>query len=130
MNKFDFFGFGVPWEDLANYSQAVRAGNLLFVSGQLSHDAEGNFLDGDVATQARNTCANLNTVLTQFGVERDRVVQFDVYLINLRDNFAPAVKECARYFGSHRPASNAFGVVDLALPQQLIEASAIAVLAD
>ena len=130
MNKFDFFGFGVPWEDLANYSQAVRAGNHLFVSGQLSHDAEGNFLEGDVASQARTAFANLDTVLTRFAADRDRVVQIDVFLMNLRDNFEPAMTECARYFGSHRPASNVFGVVDLALPQQLIEVAAIAVLAD
>jgi 2-iminobutanoate/2-iminopropanoate deaminase len=130
MNKFDFFGFGVPWEDLANYSQAVRAGNLLFVSGQLSHDAQGNFLEGDVASQARAAFANLDTVLARFGAARDRVVQIDVFLMDLRANFEPAMAECARYFGSHRPASNVFGVVDLALPQQLIEIAATAALAD
>ena len=129
MSRFEFFGFGVPWEDLANYSQAVRAGDQLFISGQLSHDREGTFLhEGDVEAQADVALANLESILRQFGAERTDVVQVDIYLVDMRANFRPAMGAFQRYFGAHRPASNAFGVVALALPEQLIEVSARAVL--
>ncbi|MGY1607527.1 MULTISPECIES: RidA family protein [unclassified Geodermatophilus] len=130
MGRFETFGFGVPWEDLANYSQAVRAGDRLYVSGQLSHDADGTFLhEGDVEGQTEVTLANLDAVLSRFGAQRTDIVEMNVFLVGLRANFAPAMAVCKRYFGDHRPASNAFGVVELALPEQLIEIAATAVLA-
>ena len=129
MNKFETFGFGVPWEDLANYSQALRAGDLLFISGQLSHDPDGNFLaEGDIAAQTENTLSNLDLVLQRFGAERSHIAEVNIFLMDLRTNFAPAMAECKRYFGDHHPASNAFGVTALALPEQLIEIAATAVL--
>jgi enamine deaminase RidA (YjgF/YER057c/UK114 family) len=130
MGRFEHFGFGVPWEDLANYAQAVRAGDRLYVSGQLSHDPDGKFLhEGDIEGQTEVTLANLDVVLRHFGAERTDVVETNIFLVGLRANFAPAMAVCKRYFGDHRPASNAFGVVELALPEQLIEIAATAVLA-
>ena len=127
--RFEHFGFGVPWEDLANYSQAVRAGDLLFISGQLSHDMDGNFLkERDVEAQADVALANLDLVLRRFGAERMDIAEINVFLIDLRSNFAPAMAACKRYFGEHRPASNVFGVAALALPEQLIEIAATVVL--
>ena len=129
MSRFEHFGFGVPWEDLANYAQAVRAGDQLFISGQLSHDLDGTFRnEGDVEAQADVALANLDSILRHFGAERTDVVQVDIFLVDMRANFQPAMGAFRRYFGTHRPASNAFGVVALALPQQLIEVAARAVL--
>jgi enamine deaminase RidA (YjgF/YER057c/UK114 family) len=129
MSRFEHFGFGVPWEDLNNYSQAVRAGDRLFVSGQVAHDSEGNFLgEGDITVQTEATLANLDRVLQRFGAERSDVVETNIFLVDLRTNFAPAMAVCKRYFGDHRPASNAFGVVALVLEPQLIEISAHALL--
>jgi enamine deaminase RidA (YjgF/YER057c/UK114 family) len=129
MSRFQHFGFGVPWEDQANYSQAVRAGDQLFISGQLSHDLEGNFLhEGDVAAQAEVALANIDVVLRHFGAERTDVVQVDIFVVGMSTNFWPAMAAFRQYFGAHRPASNAWGVVELALPQQLIEVAATAVL--
>jgi 2-iminobutanoate/2-iminopropanoate deaminase len=129
MSDFEYFGFGVPWEDLANYSQAVRAGDQLFISGQLSHDAEGNFLkEGDVEGQADVALANMDVVLRQFGAERTDIVEITIFLVDLRANFQPAMAAFKRYFGAHRPANNTFGVVELALPEQLVEVAARAVL--
>jgi 2-iminobutanoate/2-iminopropanoate deaminase len=129
MSDFEYFGFGVPWEDLANYSQAVRTGDQLFISGQLSHDPEGNFLrEGDVEGQADVALANMDLVLRRFGAERTDIVEVTVFLVDLRSNFGPAMVALKRYFGAHRPANNTLGVVELALPQQLIEVAARAVL--
>ncbi len=129
MSRFEHFGFGVPWEDVANYSQAVRAGDRLFISGQLSHDMEGNFLEkGDVGAQADVTFANMDIVLRRFGAARTDIAEMNIFLIDLRTNFAPTMAACKRYFGDHRPASNVFGVVALALPEQLVEIAATVVL--
>ena len=129
MSKFEHFGFGVPWEDAANYSQAVRAGNLLFISGQLSHDPEGNFLgEGDFNVQAERSFANLDLVLRRFEAERTDIAEVNGYVVDLRTNFDAALAACKRYFGKHRPAMNVLGVEALAFPPQLIEIGATVVL--
>ena len=123
------FGFGVPWEETANYSQAVRAGDLLFVSGQLSHDLDGTFVgEGDIAVQAETTFANLDHVLDAYGARRIDVAEINIFVVDLRGNFAAVGEACRTYFGAYRPAANAFGVVELALPQQLLEIAATVVL--
>ena len=128
--RFEHFGFGVPWEELANYSQAVRAGNMLFVSGQLSHDAEGNFVGaGDFELQAKTAFANLDRVLQRFGAARTDIAEVNLFLVDLRTNFAATGAACRDYFGDHRPANNTFGVAELALPDQLVEIAATVVLA-
>ncbi len=129
--RFEHFGFGVPWEDAAGYSQAVRAGNLLFVSGQLSHTMDGDFMHaGDFEGQLKVTLENLDRVLARFGAERTDVVEINVFALQLRDNFDAAVAGTKDYFGQHRPASNVLGVDALAFPEQLIEVAATVVLPD
>lgn len=128
-NRFETFGFGVPWEDAASYSQALRAGNLLFVSGQLSHDAEGNFLhEGDFEEQTRVTFENLDRVLAKFGAQRSDIVEVNVFVVDLRANFDAVVAGSKRYFEPHRPTSNVIGVDALAFPEQLVEIAATVVL--
>lgn len=129
-SRFEHFGFGVPWEEANAYAQAVRAGDLLFVSGQLSHDEEGNFVGkGDFAVQAETTFANLDRVLRHFEAERSGIVELNIFLVNLRENWSATGDALRRYFGDLRPAANSFGVVELALPEQLIEVAATVVLA-
>jgi enamine deaminase RidA (YjgF/YER057c/UK114 family) len=128
-SRFVHFGFGVPWEDAANYSQAVRAGNLLFISGQLSHTPEGTFLHaGDFEGQATVTLENLDRVLAEFGAERTDIVEVNVFIVDLRAHFDAALAGLKRYFGDHRPANNTIGVDALAFPEQLIEIAATVVL--
>ncbi len=128
---FETFGFGVPWEDAAGYSQAVKAGNLLFISGQLSHDEAGTFLGAnDFDAQVRATFANLDRVLEHFGAERGQIAEVNVFVVDLRTNFDATAAGSKTYFGEHRPASNVFGVEALAFPDQLVEIAATAVLGD
>lgn len=130
-SRFTHFGFGVPWEDAAGYSQAVRAGNLLFISGQLSHAPDGRFLHADdFAGQATVALDNLDRVLRQFGAERSDIVEVNVFIVDIRAHFDAALAGVKRYFGEHRPANNTIGVDGLAFPQQLIEIAATAVLRD
>ncbi|MEU3854961.1 Rid family hydrolase [Streptomyces sp. NPDC029554] len=120
------FNFGVPWESLYGYSQALRVHDTVYISGQLSHDEDGNFVGaGDFELQVKTTLANLDTVLAHFGAERSHVVQTTVLVRNLRENFAATARLHSDYFGQHRPTSTVTGVPDLALPEQLVEIGAL-----
>ena len=126
---FTTFVFDVPWEQGFGYSQALRSGPLLFVSGQLSHDAQARFIgEGDFELQVRTSFANLDRVLAHFGVTKERVVETTIDVRDLRKHFDALARLNREYFGAHRPASTVLGVVDLALPQQLVEIAAVAVL--
>ncbi len=126
---FEKFGFGVPWEEAANYSQAVRAGDLLFISGQLSHDEAGSFVGaGDFGAQVRATFDNLDRVLERFDAERSDIAEVNVFVVELRTNFDATAAGCKAYFGEHRPANNLIGVEALAFPDQLLEVAATVVL--
>lgn len=127
--RFELFAFGVPWEDAAGYSQGLRAGNLLKISGQLSHDLDGDFLhEDDFGGQLEATLVNLDRVLTHFGAERADVIEINVFVVDLRANFDAAIAGSKDFFGNHRPASNVIGVDALAFPPQLIEIAATALL--
>lgn len=122
--------FGMPWEQGYGFCQAIQAGPTLYVSGQLSHDMQARLVgEGDFERQVRTTFENLDRVLGAYGARREHVVQTTVYVKALRAHFDAIARLHAEYFGSHRPTSTVLGVVDLALPQQLVEISAIAMLA-
>jgi 2-iminobutanoate/2-iminopropanoate deaminase len=121
--------FGVPWEAMYGYSQAVRRGSTLYISGQLSHDGDANFIgEGDFELQVRTSLANLDRVLGFFGAGREHVVETTVLVKGLRQYFDDTCRLHAEYFGAHWPASNLIGVAELALPLQLVEIAALAVL--
>ena len=120
------FDFGVPWEIGYGYSQAVRVGDVLYISGQLSHDADGNFVDGDFELQTKTAFANLDAVLCHYGANRAQIVQTTVRVKGLPSHFDAICQLHANYFGEDRPTSAVYGVVDLAFPNQLVEVCAIA----
>ncbi|MGE5765205.1 MAG: RidA family protein [Mycobacterium leprae] len=121
------FGFGMPWEANYGFSQALRVGSTLHISGQLSHDMQGHFIGvDDFGLQVRTTLANLDRVLEHFGVTKRHIVETTVYVRELRRHFQDMSRLHAEYFGDHRPASTVIGVVDLALPDQLVEIAAVA----
>ncbi|MFD8071080.1 RidA family protein [Streptomyces sp. NPDC059718] len=120
------FNFGMPWESLYGYSQAVQAGDTLYISGQLSHDSAGTFVGtGDFELQMSTTLDNLDRVLEHFGAGRDQIVETTVLVRGLRDHFDTVARLHAAYCGDHRPTSTVMGVSDLALPDQLVEIGAV-----
>jgi 2-iminobutanoate/2-iminopropanoate deaminase len=121
--------FGMPWEQDYGMAQAILAGTTLYISGQLSHDMEANLVgEGDFERQVRTAFANLTRILEFYGARKEQIVQTTVYVKDLRTHFADVARLHAEYFGEHRPTSTVLGVVDLALPLQLVEIAAIAVL--
>ena len=86
------------------YSQAIRAGSLLFVSGQIPLDpATGAMVDGDVAAQTHRVFANLKAMLEAAGASLDNVVRSTVYLADMND-FAVVNGVYGTYFSSPAPA--------------------------
>jgi 2-iminobutanoate/2-iminopropanoate deaminase len=86
------------------YSQAIKTGSLLFVSGQIPIDpATGNLVDGDIAAQTHRVFQNIAGILTAAGATLDDVVRTTVYLADMND-FAAMNAVYATYFSSPAPA--------------------------
>jgi len=119
----------MPWEEDYGFSQAIKSGSTLYISGQLSHDIDANFVgEADFELQARTTFKNIDKILHSYGASRSQIVATTVYVKNLRAHVEEINRLHKEYFGDHRPTSTLLGVVDLALPQQLVEISAVAIL--
>ena len=124
--RVESFSLGMPWEDSHGYVQALRVGSDVHVSGQMPHDEQGNIVGaGDLAAQAESVFANLDRVLDAVGATKRQVAETQVLVVDLGRNLAAASEAHRTYFGGHRPASTALGVLELALPGQLLEVSAV-----
>lgn len=103
---------GAP-KAIGPYSQALRAGNLLFLSGQIPLDpATGNLVEGDFGAHTRRVFENLKAVLSEAGATFSNVVRATVYLTDL-GNFQAMNAIYAEYFGDHKPARSTVGVASL-----------------
>ena len=107
------------------YSQAVQAGNMLFVSGQIPIDpATGEFVGNDIATQTHQSLTNVKNILEAAGYSLNDVVKTTVLLSDIA-NFAAMNAVYAEYFTENKPARAAFAAKDL--PRgALVEIEAIA----
>ena len=86
------------------YSQAIQAGTLLFLSGQIPIDpATGNLVEGGIDAQTRQVFQNIGEILKAGGASFDRVVTATVYLADMND-FAKVNEIYATYFSSPAPA--------------------------
>ena len=110
------------------YSQAIRAGNLVFVAGQLGADPTSGELADGVAAQAERVLLNLTAVLDAAGSSLDRVVKTTIFLSDMA-NFATVNEAYARHFPSPYPARSTVAVREL--PRGgLVEIECIAIAPD
>ena len=92
------------------YSQATRAGNLVFFSGQIPLDpATGNLVEGDIAAQARQAFDNIKAVVAAAGGSMDDIVRVGLYLTDL-SQFAEVNAVMADYFSQPYPARSTIEV--------------------
>ena len=137
----DVKGFGMPWEDLYGYCQAVKVDDTIYVSGQLSHDEQGNLVGAaplddngkisdhsNMETQMRQTYANAKKILSEFGATLDNVVEEVGYVTDMDKAMEVAGTVRKEAYGSEKPevASTIFVTPRLAFPAQLIEIKFIA----
>jgi 2-iminobutanoate/2-iminopropanoate deaminase len=86
------------------YSPALRAGQLLFLSGQVPLDtATGSLIGGDIASQTRQVLRNIGTLLAAAGLTHDAVVRTTVFLADM-DDFAAMNGAYAEFFSEPYPA--------------------------
>jgi reactive intermediate/imine deaminase len=114
-------------QPISHYTDAVRAGDLVFVSGVVPVDAAGKLVGGDdVVAQARQVFANMGAVLSAAGCSFAGVVKVTLFLTDVDDRakINPVRQEV---FGEVRPASTLVEISRLAIPGARIEVEAVAV---
>ncbi|MCH5235064.1 MAG: RidA family protein [Muribaculaceae bacterium] len=106
------------------YSQAVKAGNLIFVSGQLPINASNGEMPREIKDQTRQSIENIKAILEEDGATLDDVVKSTVYLADM-SLFGDMNEVYAEYFKKVYPARAAFAVKELP-KQALVEIEVIA----
>ena len=98
---------------LGPYSQAIVAGGLVFASGQVPIDpATGNFVEGGIKEQTKQSLTNVSNVLAEAGIDLSHVVKTTVFLSDM-DNFAAMNEVYATFFSEPYPAGSAVAVKTL-----------------
>ena len=86
------------------YSQAVKVGNMVYLSGQIAIDPKTQqFTDGDISEQAKRVLENLKAVVEASGSSLENVVKTTIYLTNI-DDFSKVNEIYATYFSAGKPA--------------------------
>jgi reactive intermediate/imine deaminase len=112
LNKEAVHTSGAP-AAIGTYSQAIKTGNLVFLSGQIPLDPATMELTGDdFEARARRVFENLRAVAQAAGGDLDRIVKVTIYLTDLA-NFATVNTVMAEYFAEPYPARAAVGVASL-----------------
>jgi 2-iminobutanoate/2-iminopropanoate deaminase len=119
---------GMAWEKEYGYSQAVKVGNTIYLSGQVSHDDSGNIVGpGDMGAQMRQAYRNIEKVLSQYGATVDNIVDEVLFVKDMDAAFAERVKCKQEVFrGNPIVASTIVQIQRLAFPELMIEIKCIA----
>jgi reactive intermediate/imine deaminase len=112
------------------YSHVVRHGNLLFLSGQVSADAEGNVIgEGDMGAQVRQVLENMKKVLASQGADFTDVVKVTIYTTDI-DALIKTGDVIAEYWTGGAPANTLVQIERLARPAFLVEIESTAIAPD
>lgn len=110
------------------YSHAVKKGNIIFISGQVSKDIEGKLVGrGDISAQAEQVFRNLKEVTNASGATLRDIVKLTIFTTNVAF-YRPYITDVRdRYFPSEPPAASFFVVTSLSDPNLLLEVEAVAI---
>ena len=115
-----------PWLEKYPMTQCVKAGNTLYISGQVAVGPDGNIVGiNDMAAQTRQVFNNMEVVLAEAGATLDDVVKITIFMKDL-DRFSDFAEIRREKFPAGLPASTAVEVSNLLLPELLLEVEAIA----
>jgi len=95
------------------FSEAVRVGDLLYLSGKLGTDSSGKVVSGGIAAETRQTMENIKDALERCGSSLDHVVKATVMLADMNE-WGEMNTVYVTYFSNHLPARSAMGVNGLA----------------
>jgi 2-iminobutanoate/2-iminopropanoate deaminase len=96
------------------YSQAIIANGMVFTSGQIALNSQGELVCEDVAGQTEQVLTNLSEVLQEAGSSLQKVIKTTIFLSNM-DDFATVNEIYAKHFGDHKPARSTVAVKTLPL---------------
>jgi len=96
------------------FSEAVRVGDVLYLSGALGIDGTGKLVPGGVAAETRQALANIRAILERHGSSLDRVVKATAMLADMAE-WAAMNEVYVEHFPGNLPARSAFGTSGLAL---------------
>jgi 2-iminobutanoate/2-iminopropanoate deaminase len=112
MNKEIISAAGAP-KAIGPYEQAVKAGEWVYVSGQIPLDPKsGSLVEGDIAVQTRRVMENLKAIIEAAGSSFERVIKTTVFLKDIAD-FAAMNEVYGGYFGTTKPARSTVAVAEL-----------------
>jgi len=112
MNKEILFTENAP-APVGPYSQAVKTGNMLYCSGEISIDPKTNeIFTGDVQKQTEMVMENVRAVLTEAGLDFKNIIKTMIFLTNM-DDFAKVNEVYAKYFPENPPARSCVAVCTL-----------------
>lgn len=109
------------------YSHSAKAGNTVYVAGQVGWDEQGKVVPGGFDAQAEQAFKNLKAVLEGAGASLKDIVKTTIYLKDIGD-ISKFREIRGKYFSEPLPASTLVQITSLALPELLIEIEAIAVI--
>lgn len=120
---------GAPWESQVGYCRAVRAGNLIAVSGSAAVGTDGELVgDGDMYAQARRCIEVISAALEQLGASLPDVVRTRTFVTDI-DQWQAVAKAHSEAFGAAPPATSMVEVSRLIDPRMLVEIEADAIVA-
>lgn len=94
------------------YSQAIKINDLIFTSGQIPFDADGNLVSDDVQEQARQSLHNIKNILEEAGTSMDKVIKCTVFISNM-DDFSKINEIYQGFFSEPYPARSCVEVARL-----------------
>lgn len=94
------------------YSQAIIFGNLIFTSGQIALNSDGEFIGGDIKAQTRQVLENLSAILTEARSGLNKVIKTSVFLADMGD-FSAMNEIYEDFFKTHKPARSTIAVKSL-----------------
>ncbi|RJL32020.1 RidA family protein [Bailinhaonella thermotolerans] len=115
------------WYEPYRISQAMKAGGLVFVSGQAGIDHQGRTVPGGFLEQGRQAIRNLEFVLNAAGSSLKDLVKVNIMVRNMAENLENVLTLRGEFFSEPYPADNLLEVASLAQPDWLIEIDAVAV---
>lgn len=118
----------MPWEQEYGYSQAVKVGDTIYMSGQISHDETGEIIGiNDVEAQMRQAYINIKKLLAEYGAGVENIVDETWFVTDIESASAAAVKLRKEIFsGSPVVALTVVQIERLAFPELMIEIKCVA----
>ena len=119
----------MPWEKEYGYSQAVKVGDTIYLSGQISHDATGEIVGvGDVEAQIRQAYVNIEKLLAEYGAGLENIVDETWFVTDIESADAAAAGELRKEIFSGNPvvALTVVEIKRLAFPELMIEIKCVA----